>query len=163
MTENQIYSIDPDAFAYLSNLETLDLSKNVILDLPNSILQIPTLRKLYLNGNPLLHLKLNNLEITKPIKAPLELLDLSECKIKVLPDWGVMPQMIFYNISHNPLTSLYAETFSNMCKLDKVDLTESIDNIKLCDLRMTITWFQERHIFFHLGDYSKLNSRGNDI
>ncbi|XP_041974768.1 toll-like receptor 2 [Aricia agestis] len=159
LSENQIYSIDKDAFAYLTNLETLDLSKNVILELPESIFQMRSLRILYLGGNPLLHLKLDNLDIKKPIKAPLEILDLSDCKLKSLPDFGILPQMSFYNISYNPLTSLDARTFSSMCKLSNVDLTESIDKISLCDLKMTISWFREQPVHFQLKDYSRLNSR----
>ncbi|CAH2102427.1 unnamed protein product [Euphydryas editha] len=159
LSENQIYSIDKDAFTYLTYLQTLDLSKNVIFELPETIFHLPSLRKLYLNGNPLLHLSLSNMVIRKPIKAPLELLDLSECKIKVMPDLGILPHMMLYNISHNPLTSLDAYTFSAMCKLATVDLTESIDNIKLCDMKLSITWFQEKGIYFQLGDYTRLNSR----
>lgn len=160
LSENQIYSIDKDAFAYLTYLQTLDLSKNVIFQLPETIFHLPSLRKLYLNGNPLLHLSLSSMVIRKPIKAPLELLDFSECKIREMPDLGILPHMILYNISHNPLTSLDANSFSGMCKLATVDLTESINNIQVCDMRLSITWFQEKRIYFQLGDYSKLNSRG---
>ncbi|XP_047507032.1 toll-like receptor 2 [Pieris napi] len=159
LSENQIYSIDENAFYYLTNLQTLDLSKNVILTLPESIFHLPTLRNLYLHGNPLLHIRLSNLQLTKPLKAPLELLDLSECKLKALPDWGILPQLLLYNISHNPLTSLEAQHFSSMCKLSKVDLTESIDSLELCDMRSTISWFQLKNIYFQLADYTKLNSR----
>lgn len=160
LAENQIYSIDKDAFTYLTYLQTLDLSKNVILELSDSIFQLPSLRKLYLNGNPLLHLSLNGMEITKPIKAPLELLDLSDCKIKTLPDFGVLPQLLLYNISHNPLISFDPSPFSSMCKLAKVDVTESLDKIKVCDMKLTIMWFQEKRVYFQLGDYTRLNSRG---
>ncbi|CAG4978444.1 unnamed protein product, partial [Parnassius apollo] len=159
LAENQIYMIDNDAFAALTDLQTLDLSKNVILELPNTIFQLPSLRKLYLGGNPLLHLSFKYLTIKKPIQAPLELLDLSDCKINQLPDWGVLPQLILYNISNNPLTTLDAQHFSAMCKLAKVDLTESIDKIKICELKMTVLWFQEKRVYFHLSDYTKLNSR----
>ncbi|CAG9581563.1 unnamed protein product [Danaus chrysippus] len=147
LAENQIYSIDKDAFTYLTYLQTLDLSKNVILELSDSIFQLPSLRKLYLNGNPLLHLSLNGMEISKPIKAPLELLDLSDCKIKTLPDFGVLPQLLLYNISHNPLISFDPSPFSTMCKLAKVDVTESLDKIRVCDMKLTIMWFQEKRVY----------------
>ncbi|CAK1540087.1 unnamed protein product [Leptosia nina] len=159
LSENQIYSIDDNAFSYLTNLQSLDLSKNVILTLPETIFHLPTLRNLYLHGNPLLHLHLSKMQLSKPIRAPLELLDLSECKLKVLPDWGVLPQLYLYNISHNPLTTIDAQHFSPMCKLSKVDLTGSIDDLQLCDMRMTITWFQIRNVYFLLDDYTRLNSR----
>lgn len=160
LAENKIYSIDDDAFTSLTNLITLDLSNNVIFELPNSILQLPSLRKLYLKGNPSLHRSISYITITKPIRAPLELLDLSDCKIQKLPNWGSLPQLVFYNISHNSLVSLDAKHFAEMCNLAKVDLTNSISNIKLCELKPSIWWFQVRQIFFQLANYDRLNSRG---
>lgn len=159
MADNQIIQIEEDAFDSLTNLQTLDLSKNVIIGLPANIFQLPNLRKLYLSGNPLIHMDLNKLAQTR-IGAPLELLDISNCKIKVLPEWGLLPQLMFYNISYNPLTSLDVKYFPVMCNLAKIDITKSIENIRLCNLKPAITWFQDRHIYFHLDDYSTLNSRG---
>lgn len=155
-----MYNIDKDAFAPLSYLQTLDLSNNVILNLPETIFQLPALRKLYLKDNPLLHLSFANLQLHRPIKAPLELLDISNCKISVLPYWGTLPHLMHYNISHNPLTELEAKHFAPMCKLEKVDLTKSLDGLKLCDIKPTINWLQDKNVYFQLDDYSKLNTKG---
>lgn len=160
LRDNQIYLIEEDALSSLTSLETLDLSNNVILELTNSMFQLPSLRKLYLKGNPLLHKNFKELSIQKPIRAPLEKLDISNCKLKELPDWGSLPQMLFYNISHNPLTKLDAAHFAAMCKVEKIDLTESLDNMKLCDMRSAVTWFQAKKIYFQLADYTRLNTRG---
>lgn len=94
------------------------------------------------------------------IRAPLELLDLSDCKIKILPEWGMLPQLRLYNISFNPLTKLEAKHFAVMCNLNTVDITKAIDDISLCALRPAVLWFQEKQINFDLDDYSKLNTRG---
>lgn len=158
LADNQIYLIEDDALSSLTDLQTLDLSNNVILELPKKIFQLPSLRKLYLRGNPLIHMSLNDLVSFQPVKAPLELLDLSNCRIKVLPKWGILSQLIFYNISHNPLISIDPHHFSSMCNLGKVDITDSIDNIKICDLKPTIMWFQNKSVYFELADYSRLNS-----
>lgn len=160
MADNQIYLIEEDALPPLSSLQILDLSNNVILNLPNSIFQLPSLRSLYLRGNPLLHMSLSNLKIQKPIRAPLEILDISDCKIKELPSWGSLPQLITYNISNNPLIKLEAKHFAAMCNLVKVDLTESLYAMKLCSLKPAISWFQEKRIYYHMGDYTRLNSKG---
>lgn len=159
LADNQIFQIEKDAFDSLTDLQTLDLSKNVIIGLPANIFQLPSLRKLYLSGNPLIHMDLNKLAQTS-IGAPLELLDISNCKIKVLPEWGLLPQLMFYNISHNPLISLEVKYFPVMCNLATIDITESIGNIRLCNLKPAISWFQDRTIYFQLGDYSALNTRG---
>jgi hypothetical protein len=160
LAENQMYNIDRNAFAPLTYLQTLDLSNNVILNLPDTIFQLPSLRKLYLKDNPLMHLSFSKLNLQKPIKAPLELLDISACKILTLPNWGPLPHLISYNISQNPLTSLEASHFASMCKLETVDLTKSIDTVKLCELKPTITWLQTKRVYFQLDDYSKLNTKG---
>lgn len=159
LADNQIYLIEEDALTSLTSLQTLDLSNNVILELPSSLFQLQSLRKLYLKGNPLLHKSFSGLEITQPIKAPIEHLDLSDCKIRELPNWGSLPQLVFYNISHNPLTSLDPIHFAGMCNLEKLDLTESLDKMRLCDLRPAVSWFQAKKIYFQLADYTRLNSR----
>lgn len=156
--DNQLYYIDKDGLTSLTYLETLDLSNNVIFDLPTTIFQLPSLRKLYLKGNPLLQKSFKNLDIPKPIKAPLELLDLSDCRLTELPYLGILPQMNFYNISLNPLARLDTKHFAAMCNLAKVDLTESLDDMKLCDLKPVVSWFQMKHIFFQLADYDRLNT-----
>lgn len=120
---------------------------------------MPSLQKLYLGGNPLLHLSLNELSITT-IRAPLQLLDLSDCKIKILPDWGILPHLVFYNISNNPLKALDVKHFSVMCNLERVDLSKSFNEMRLCDVKPAVSWFQDKGVYFQLDDYSKLNSRG---
>ncbi|XP_013194213.2 tsukushi [Amyelois transitella] len=160
LTENQIYRIDKDAFDSLPYLQSLDLSNNVILELPNSIFQLPSLRNLYLKNNPLLHMSISNLHLSRPIKAPLELLDISNCKLEILPNWGTLPHLVHYNVSYNPLMSLEAQQFAAMCNLKKIDLTKSIEVINLCKIKTAVSWYQYKSINFILDsdDYKKLNS-----
>ncbi|XP_059051008.1 leucine-rich repeat-containing protein let-4 [Achroia grisella] len=160
LVENQLYRIDENAFAPLIYLQTLDLSNNVILQLPQTMFQLPSLRNLYLKNNPLLHLSINNLQLRKPINAPLELLDLSNCKLEKLPNWGTLPHLVQYNISHNPLITIDAQHFASMCGLKKVDISKSIDKIEnVCELKPTIHWFQVNAISMDLDDYARLNSK----
>lgn len=158
LADNQIYLIEEAAFPPLSNLQILDLSNNVILNLPNTLFQLPSLRSLYLRSNPLLHISLSNLNIQKPIRAPLEILDISDCKIKELPDWGTLPQLVTYNISHNPLTTLEVRHFALICNLKNVDITESLQLMKLCSLKPVVSWIQDKRIYLKLGDYTRINS-----
>ncbi|KAJ2947938.1 hypothetical protein O0L34_g9731 [Tuta absoluta] len=164
LSENMIFTIHENAFDYLTGLISLDLSKNVIMNIPPNILQLPSLRKLYLGGNPIVGQmgSLDKLAENKDIAAPLELLDISNCKLEHLPDWGLLPQLLLYNVSNNPLRKLEANHFAVMCNLGKVDLTKAIDDIPLCRLRQAISWFQDKRIFFQLDDYSQLNSREFD-
>ncbi|KAI5635608.1 leucine rich repeat domain-containing protein [Phthorimaea operculella] len=163
LSDNTIFNIHENAFDYLTGLISLDLSKNVIMSVPSKLLQLPSLRKLYLGGNPLLGQmsSLDKLAENKDIAAPLELLDISNCKLDHLPEWGLLPQLLLYNVSNNPLRKLEAKHFAVMCNLGKVDLTKSIDVMPLCRLRPAISWFQDKRIFLQLDadGYSQLNSR----
>lgn len=158
LAENYIRHIEEDAFSALTSLQTLDLSMNSIMVVPNSILQLPQLSKLYLSGN-----SLNNLwttDVIRPIKAPLDYLDISDCEIKLLPDLGALPELLVYNISHNPLEAMEPEVFAQACKLNKVDMTGSIDKIKTCDLKPLIMWLDEKQVYFILDmqEYARINS-----
>lgn len=160
LADNSIFSVDDDTFAPLYYLETLDLSMNVIQTIPSSILNLPSLRNLYLSGNPLVTLEAVMKTIPKPIKAPLEQLDLSNCRLFHLPDLGILPQLRFYNISYNPLRSLEAHHFARTCNLMKIDLTESTHLMKLCDQKAAALWLKEKRVYMILEDYSNLNSEG---
>lgn len=160
LADNAIYHLDEECFSSLTYLQTLDLSMNVIQTLTFSIFNLPSLRNLYLSGNPLVTLDTDLKDLPLPIKAPLEQLHLSSCGFRHLPDLGLLPQLLFYNISFNPLRSLEPKHFANTCNLKKLDISGSIDIMRHCDLRAAITWFEEKHIYFTLEDYSKLNSKG---
>lgn len=163
LSENYIRHIDDDAFAYLTDLQTLDISMNAISHLPDTIFQLPSLRKLYLSGNSLSYLDSEYEGISKPIKAPIELLDFSDCEMRDTPNLGVLPDLVFFNVSMNPLVSLKVDFFVQACRLAKVDITGAIDKIKLCDLTPSIIWFKEKHIYFALEDYSRLNTKGTYV
>ncbi|KAG7310591.1 hypothetical protein JYU34_003383 [Plutella xylostella] len=159
LSENYIRHIDEDALAALTDLRTLDLSTNAITKLPDSLFQLPSLQKLYLSGNALTYLDSHYTGISKPIAAPLELIDVSDCELREVPDLGTIQELKFLNVSHNPLVSLQTSVFARACNLAKVDITGAIDVIRLCSLRSTITWFDEKHVYFVLDDYSRLNTK----
>ncbi|GBP28162.1 Leucine-rich repeat transmembrane neuronal protein 2 [Eumeta japonica] len=158
LAENAIFIIDENAFSPLYYLETLDLSRNAIMSVPSGLFQLPSLRNLYMSGNALIYLDRELQSLQRPIKAPLENLDLSDCRIDSLPNLGVLPQLRMYNASQNRLSSLPLARLAETCNLWKMDLSGSIDNIDLCELKPTIVWMDQNRIIFNLDNYARINT-----
>lgn len=154
LPDNYMFGIEENALSTLTSLVSLDLSGNRIQTLPNSIFQLPSLKKLQLNGNPLMQMDGQFNALSRPIKAPLQYLDMSGCSLSKIWNWGIVPQLTFYNISHNPLADLEMSHFVDMCKLMKVDLTKSVDKVRLCDLKPTIAWLKRKRVDYLLLDDS---------
>jgi len=106
------------------------------------LFQLPRLRNLYIDSNELTSLNLQALE--KPIRAPLEYLNVAGCELQELPDLGILPSKQRYvdiwnlsNIEHfsselwqlnasmNPLQNFRIDSLANMCHLQVIDLTKS--------------------------------------
>lgn len=160
LADNKIYQIENNALSSLTYLQSLDLSRNVITNVPASLFHLPALKKLHLSGNPLT--QMDSSALGKPIRAPIEYLDISDCGLTEIWNWGILPQLIFYNISQNSLRHLEVSHFVDMCNLRKVDMSKSIDGIRLCDIKPSIKWLQQRRVDYLLLDDShvRLKSRG---
>ena len=72
-------------------MQEIDLSNNALMTIPLEILHLPSLRNLYVDSNELRDLE-NDLEaLDKPIRAPLEYLNVADCGLQDLPDMGILP------------------------------------------------------------------------
>lgn len=142
-------TIDSDAFDSNTDLQVLDLSLNPIVNLPKNLFQLPSLRKLYLSENEWLNI-IKTIEEAKPITSPLEYLDISAIHMKTLPDLGVMPYMVKYNISNIPDDVVVtAKHFAGLCNL------KFLENSKLspifedpCECHVVENWLRERKVRF---------------
>lgn len=141
LNNNKIQIIEPLAFVPLTYLETLDLTFNSLTTIPSEILNLPSLRKLYLSQNFLTSLDADLAKLERPIKAPLTYLNLAECKLKHMPDLGILSQLESLNVSHNQFSALEPVEFAKLCKLGDLDLTDTIFSIKMCDLKPVFKWF----------------------
>lgn len=130
-------------------LQSLDLSLNALSTLPSVIFQLPSLKRLYLSQN----LNANIAELidkVKPISSPLELLDLSFNEIETLPDLGVMPHLIAYNISGNDVSNPEVRHFSGLCKLKFLynsNFTSYFDDP--CQCWNVQRWLIDRNVLFN--------------
>lgn len=86
---------------------------------------MPRLRNLYVNDNQFITLDDDLKQIDKPIRAPLEYLNLAKNSLKHLPDFGVLPDLWRLNISSNPLVDLVPQEFSPYCNLKTIDLNDT--------------------------------------
>lgn len=126
LKNNQINEIHAEAFAHLDKLEILDLSRNNLAIVPREIFSLPQLRVLLISDNFFASFDFS--KVSRPIKAPLESLDIANCSLNAMPNLGLLPQLTFLNISYNKLRHVEPRSFASYCQLSKIDLTDTIDN-----------------------------------
>lgn len=136
-----ILKVEAGTFSQLSLLETLDLSSNGLIVVPSEIFTLPYLRKLYLADNELRNEGFFN--IVKPVKAPLVYLNLASTEIDRIPDFGILPELLYLNISMNALKQLTPQQFAPLCQIKHVDLNGT--KIEACHC-MKINYFMEQEL-----------------
>lgn len=149
LSDNKIMVIDPDAFDSNTDLQVLDLSLNPISTLPPNIFKLPSLRKLYLSENEWLNIA-KAVEEAKPIISPLEFLDISAIPMEVLPDLGVMPYLLKYNISNLPEEVVVSvKHFAGLCNLKFLENTKVSAKFEdPCECLTLEKWLKERKVRF---------------
>lgn len=130
--ENLIQTFEPGTFSQLTSLEAIDLSTNALTTIPPELFQLPMLRNLYVANNNLMFSSSNPFSLEEPVQAPLQVLSLAHCKIKLLPDLGVLPDLWQLNISSNPLSELSVEQFAPMCNLRQLDMNDTQPELCAC-------------------------------
>ncbi|XP_037824097.1 leucine-rich repeat-containing protein 4B-like [Lucilia sericata] len=123
--ENMIQSVEPGTFSHLTSLQEIDLSNNALMTIPLELLQLPSLRNLYIDSNELTFLERDLEALETPIKAPLEYLNVADCGLQDIPDLGILPKLWHINASMNPLMDLSIDRFANLCNLKSIDLTRT--------------------------------------
>ncbi|GAB0097017.1 Leucine-rich repeat [Sergentomyia squamirostris] len=125
LAENMIQTIEPGTFTILKNLEAIDLSYNALTTIPGELFSLPLLRNLYIYSNNLHDLAVDLEAIEKPIAAPLQLINIADCRLNTVPDFGILPDLWHMNLSSNPLQQVQPQQFSSLCNLKTVDLNNT--------------------------------------
>lgn len=86
---------------------------------------MPLLRNLYVAHNNLAFSDANPLQLELPIRAPLQIISLADCRLNRLPDFGILPDLWMLNISINPMADLTVEQFAPLCNLRKLDMNDT--------------------------------------
>lgn len=139
-----IQTIDQDTFVDLTQLEAIDLSHNALRIVPMELFQLPYLRNLYLNNNNLFDLNTNLQALAKPIKAPLQYLNVANCNLNEVPDLGILPDLFHLNLSTNPLKDITSQSFSPLCNLKTIDLNNT--RMQPCTCQIIRTYLGHRSI-----------------
>lgn len=146
--DNFLLKIDDDIFDDKTKLQTLDLSNNGMSKLPSKVFHLPSLQSFYFSQN----LNVNIVEVvenSKPITSPLVKFDISFSEIDTLPDLGIIPTLLKYNISGNNLLRLNVGHFAGLCKLQVLvtdNITLSLDDP--CDCWRVNWWLKEKRVKF---------------
>lgn len=136
-----ILKVERGTFSQLTQLETLDLSSNGLRIVPSEIFSLPLLRKLYLADNELKNEGF--MSIAKPVTAPLTYLNIAATEIDMIPDFGILPELLILNVSSNLLKKLTPEQFAPLCQIKFVDLNQT--NVGACECRK-INNFMEKEL-----------------
>nr|XP_013119078.1 unnamed protein product [Stomoxys calcitrans] len=123
--DNLIQTVEPGTFSDLKSLQEIDLSNNGLLTIPMELLQLPSLRNLYIDSNELINMERDLEALETPIRAPLEYINVADCGLQDIPNFGILPKLWHINASMNPLMDLSIERFANWCNLKSIDLTQS--------------------------------------
>lgn len=133
---------------------------------------LPRLRNLYYSHNGLIHLDsdlkvlrilhcfysvyenvvynqentFNSLQkLDKPIVAPLQKISIDGCRLRSLPDFGILPDLVVLNVSLNPLNEITPQQFSPFCSLTSVSIENSTE-LSPCMCKSLKIYFDQRHI-----------------
>lgn len=147
--ENMLQTIEPHTFSQLQDLEALDLSTNGLTTIPKELFDLPLLRNLYINDNALTHLASDLKLVNKPIRAPLQILSLSKCRLDSIPDFGILPDLYSLNISSNDLSQIEPHSLSAFCTMRKIGINET--RIPMCKCLQMSQYLRERRIYMQDG------------
>lgn len=107
---------------------------------------MPYLRKLYATEN-LIEDKF--FEGIGPISAPMTFIDLSNNKLRRIPNLGPTADLQFLNVSYNYITKLDVDDLAQYCSLMVIDLRNNAGIVwdkYSCDCHLFLSWINERKI-----------------
>ncbi|XP_056646485.1 uncharacterized protein LOC130451476 [Diorhabda sublineata] len=152
LADNLLTNIEIDVFEDADDLTTLDLSLNAINRVPPVIFQLPSLTSLYLSQNLNINI-VDAIEVSKPIVSPLTQIDISqttdEDNYSDFPNFGILPFLLFLNITRNFYFNLTPRFFMGLCNLQKlINDNVTTDFEDPCDCWRINYWLKDKHVKF---------------
>lgn len=154
-----IMNVDENAFDGKTSLEILDISSNSFVKIPPNIFNLPSLNKLYFSHNQNTNI-VQDIANLKPILSPLIYLELAFDDLPELPDLGLLPTLLYFNITGNAHIKLNASRFAGICNL-KVFYNNNTTVIfdDPCECWTLQRWLEGRDVEFY--PFNCLNNIGN--
>ncbi|KAK9876694.1 hypothetical protein WA026_014073 [Henosepilachna vigintioctopunctata] len=148
LQDNFLIKIENTTFNDKTDLTTLDLANNGMSKIPQNIFHLPSLQSLYLSQNTNTNI-VETMERAAPITSPLTQCDISFCEIDRLPEIGILPTLVKYNISGNNLNELNVRQFSGLCGLKYlITLNVTITLEDPCQCWNTNRWLKGKNVEF---------------
>lgn len=165
LDDNMILYIENGTFEPLQDLEVIRLSHNGLDRVPSEILQLPKIRKIFLDNNRLIP---GGGFVGAPATETLESLTLAHCHLQELPPLEGYPNLAELNVSGNNLKRILPEQLAPMCQLHWLDLS---GNPKLskgysgdgCDCHLLASWIAHRNIILQRGYRLNCTSNRHDF
>lgn len=88
--------------------------------------------------------------MAKPIKAPLQLIELGYTKLSTIPDFGILPKLDLLNVTGNPLSEITPQQFSPFCSLKSIDIENATD-MEPCACQAIKVYLQSHSITLKYG------------
>jgi Leucine-rich repeat (LRR) protein len=135
-------------FEPLQNLRVIRLSHNALQTVPLGVLQLPKLRKLFVDGNRLSGG--GGFEVA-PTSESLELLSLASCHLEILPPLGMYPKLLELNISGNELKVISPQQIAPLCHLHLLDLRGNpmlFKDSEGCECHLLATLIEQMNIYY---------------
>lgn len=148
LTDNIITEISDDSLEDKSYLHTLDISVNPFHKIPSVLFHLPALKSLRMGRIRSEHI-VSDIEDAKPITSPLTYLDLSHNKLNRLPDLGLLPTLLYYNVTGNMHVKMNITHFAGLCNLEQfINQGFTADFEDPCECWRTEMWLKERKVNF---------------
>jgi Leucine-rich repeat (LRR) protein len=148
LDNNMISYVENGTFDPLQRLEVICLSHNALESVPAGILQLPKLRKLFVDNN---RLNGGGGFAGAPVSETLESLSLAICHLEALPPLGMYPKLLELNISGNELKIISPQQLAPLCSLRLLDLRENpmlFKDSEGCECQLLVTWITQMNIYF---------------
>lgn len=140
--------IENGTFDSLQNLEVIRLSQNALNRVPAGILQLPNIRKIFVDNNRFIP---EGGLVGAPTRDTVVSLTLAQCHLEELPPLEMFPNLVELNVSANNLKTIRPEQLAPLCQLQFLDIRK---NPKLsqdirgdgCACHLLASWIADKNI-----------------